>query len=152
MRQIPDRQLWLGHAGDLRDARAVLDAGIAAVVELADSEPHAVLPRDLIRCRFPLSDDAENPPWFVRLTIQSVAAILVARVPLLVCCSAGMSRSVCIAAAGLALAEAIRIDEALKLVIGNGPADVSPGFYLKVLEVVGSKSGTGLGDTTFGSK
>ena len=134
MRQIPDRQLWLGHAGDLRDARAVLDAGIAAVVELADSEPHAVLPRDLIRCRFPLSDDGENPPWLVRLTIQSVAAILVARVPLLVCCSAGMSRSVCIAAAGLASAETITIDEALKLVIGTGPADVSPGFYSKMME------------------
>ena len=136
MRQIAGRQLWLGHAGDLRDARAVLDAGIAAVVELADSEPHAVLPRDLIRCRFPLSDDGENPPWLVRLTIQSVAAILVARVPLLVCCSAGMSRSVCIAAAGLALAEAITIDEALKVVIGTGPADVSPGFYSRVVEAV----------------
>jgi protein-tyrosine phosphatase len=106
----------------------------------------------LIRCRFPLSDDAENPPWLVRLTIQSVAAILVARVPLLVCCSAGMSRSVCITAAGLALAEKMSIDDALKEVIGTGPADVSPGFYLKVLEMVGSKSGTALSDTTFGSK
>ena len=145
MRQIAGRQLWLGHAGDLRDARAVLDAGIAAVVELADSEPHAVLPRDLIRCRFPLSDDGENPHWLVRLAIQSVlvrlaiqsvTAILVARVPLLVCCSAGMSRSVCIAAAGLALAEAITIDEALKVVIGTGPADVSPGFYSRVVEAM----------------
>ena len=138
MRQIAGRQLWLGHAGDLRDARAVLDAGIAPVVELADSEPHAVLPRDLIRCRFPLSDDGENPHWLVRLAIQSVTAILVARVPLLVCCSAGMSRSVCIAAAGLASAEAITIDEALKVVIGIGPADVSPGFYSRVVEAVGT--------------
>ena len=138
MRRIAGRQLWLGHAGDLRDARAVLDAGIAAVVELADSEPHAVLPRDLIRCRFPLSDDGENPPWLVRWTIQSVAAILVARVPLLVCCSAGMSRSVCIAAAGLAVAETITIDEALNVVIRSGPADVSPGFDSRVVEMIGT--------------
>ena len=48
---VADRLLWIGHAGDLRDAKSILDAGIAAIVELADSEPHAVLPRDLIRCR-----------------------------------------------------------------------------------------------------
>lgn len=136
MRQVACRQLWIGHAGDLRDARAVLDAGIAAVVELADSEPHAVLPRDLIRCRFPLSDDAENPAWLIRLTIQSVAAIFEARIPLLICCSAGMSRSVCIAAAGLSVAEKMLIDEALKLVIGSGPADVSPGLYAQIVESV----------------
>ena len=99
MRRIAGRQLWIGHAGDLRDARAILDAGIAAVVELADSEPHAVLPRDLIRCRFPLSDDGNNPPWLIRLAARSVAELLQAGVPILVCCSAGMSRSVCIAGA-----------------------------------------------------
>ena len=137
MRHIPDRQLWIGHAGDLRDAKAILDAGIAAVVDLADSEPHALLPRDLIRCRFPLSDDAENPAWLIRLAIQSVAAIMAAGVPLLICCSAGMSGSVCITAAGLALAEKMTLDEALKLVIGTGPADVSPGFYSQMLGVVG---------------
>lgn len=134
MRQITGRQFWLGHAGDLRDALAVLDAGIEAVVELADCEPHAVLPRHLIRCRFPLSDDAENPPWLMRLASMSVAALLEARVPLLVCCSAGLSRSVCTASAGLALAEKITFEEALKLVVGNGPADVSPGFYSRMLE------------------
>ena len=137
MRQVAGRQLWLGHAGDLRDARAVLDAGIGAVVELADSEPHAVLPRDLIRCRFPLSDDAENPAWLIRLATMSVAALLAARVPVLVCCSAGMSRSVCIAAAGLASAEKTTIEAALKVAIGTGPADVSPGFYSQMLVAVG---------------
>ena len=136
MRQIADRQLWIGHAGDLRDARAVLDAGIAAVFELADGEPHAMLPRDLIRCRFPLSDDANNPPWLIRLAVRSVAALLEACVPVLVCCSAGMSRSVCIAGAGLAVAEKIAFDEALRIVVGSGPADVSPGFYAQMLEVL----------------
>ena len=134
MRQIAGRQLWIGHAGDLRDARAILDAGIAAVVELADSEPHAVLPRDLIRCRFPLSDDGNNPPWLIRLAARSVAELLQAGVPMLVCCSAGMSRSVCIAGAGLAVAEKIAFDEALRVVVGSGPADVSPGLYAQMVE------------------
>ena len=61
MRQVAGQGLWLGHTGDLRDPRTLLAAGIEAVVELADSEPLAVLPRELIRCRFPLSDGGVNP-------------------------------------------------------------------------------------------
>src|SRR5215475_3555539 len=105
MRQVPGRLLWLGHAGDLRDARAVLAAGIEAVVELADSEQLAVLPRELVRCRFPLSDGGDNPMWLLRLAAETTASLLRARVSVLVCCSAGMSRSVCVAAAGMALVE-----------------------------------------------
>jgi hypothetical protein len=132
MRQVPDRALWLGNAGDLRDARAVLAAGIAAVVELADSEPFAVLPRELVRCRFPLSDGGDNPPWLVRLAVESVAALLRAGVPVLVCCSAGMSRSVCVAAGGVALAEGRPLIESLAAIVGSGPADVSPGLLVQL--------------------
>jgi len=63
MRQIPGRALWLGHSGDLRRPDVVLSAGIEAVVELADSEQLAPLPRELVRCRFPLSDGGDNPSW-----------------------------------------------------------------------------------------
>jgi protein-tyrosine phosphatase len=126
VRRLAGRSLWLGHAGDLRDARAVLGAGIAAVVELADSEPLAALPRELIRCRFPLSDGGDNPPWLLRLAAESVAALVRAGVPALVCCSGGLSRSVCLAAAGVALAEGRPLDEALAEVARSGPADVSP--------------------------
>ncbi|MBX9681965.1 MAG: hypothetical protein K2X38_24675 [Gemmataceae bacterium] len=49
MRQIGRRLLWIGNARDLCDVRSITDAEIAAVVELADSEPLASLPRDLIR-------------------------------------------------------------------------------------------------------
>src|SRR3954471_11825175 len=123
MRHVAGRALWLGHAGDLRDSRAVLAAGIEAVVELADSEPLAVLPRELVRCRFPLSDGGENPRWLLRLAAEAVAGFLRASVPVLVCCSAGLSRSVCIAAAGLALAEARPLPETVAEVAGLGPAD-----------------------------
>jgi hypothetical protein len=126
MRQVAGRSLWLGHAGDLRDARGVLAAGIEAVVELADSEQLAVLPRELVRCRFPLSDGGNNPPWLLRLASESVAALLRAGVPTLVCCAGGLSRSVCIAAGGVALAEGRPLDEALIAVVASGPADVSP--------------------------
>ncbi|MCI0638318.1 MAG: hypothetical protein L0Y72_25585 [Gemmataceae bacterium] len=137
MRQIAGRALWLGNAGNLRDARAVLAAGIEAVVELADSEPLAALPRELIRLRVPLSDGGRNPAWLLRFAVKSVAALLRAGVPTLVACSAGMSRSVCIAAGALSLAESRLLDEALAAVVRFGPADVSPGLLAQVREALG---------------
>jgi protein-tyrosine phosphatase len=137
MRQVAGRLLWLGHAGDLRDLRALLAAGVEAVVELADSEPPAVLPRELVRCRFPLSDGGDNPAWLLRLAAETVAALLRAGVPVLVCCSAGMSRSVCVAAAGVALADGRPLGEALEAVAGVGPADVSPGLLRQFERALG---------------
>lgn len=132
MRQIPGRALWIGHVGDTRQPRSLFDAGIAAIVELADSEPLAVLPRELVRCRFPLCDGGGNPSWLVRLAGESVAALVRANVPTLVCCGCGMSRSVCIAACGIAMAERRGLEEALTEVVGSGPADVSPGLLAEV--------------------
>ena len=126
MRQVAGRAIWLGHAGDLRNAHAVLSIGVEAIVELADSEQLAELPRELIRFRFPLSDGGTNPLWLLRFAAEAVAALLRANVPALVCCSAGMSRSVCVAAAGVSLVECRPLPEALDLVVGVGPADVSP--------------------------
>jgi protein-tyrosine phosphatase len=126
MRPIGTEPLWIGHAGDMRDPRAILSAGIEAVIELADNEPFANLPRELIRLRFPLSDGGENPAWLLRLATNSLAALIQARVPTLVCCANGMSRSVSIAAAGLSRARGIPLDAALQDIARNGPADVSP--------------------------
>jgi protein-tyrosine phosphatase len=137
VRKVSDRLLWVGHAGDLRDVREVLAAGVEAVVEVADSEPLAALPRDLVRLRFPLSDGGDNPVWLLRLAADSVAALLGAGVPVLVCCSAGMSRSVCVAAAGVARAEGRQLTEALAGVVGDGPADVSPGLLGQFREALG---------------
>src|SRR5260221_3783356 len=132
MRQDSGRVLWLGHVGDTRDARRLLDAGIEAVVELADSEPPATLPRELIRCRFPLTDGGGNPPCLLRLAVETVAALLRAGIPTFVCCGGGMSRSVCIAAGGLALNERRPLLEALASVTQSGPADESPGLFAEL--------------------
>lgn len=105
MRQIAERALWLGNAGDLRDARSVLSAGIEAVVELAGNESYADLPRELIRCRFPLTDSRDHPAWLLRVAADSVVAFLLAGLPVIISCSGGMSRSVCVISAGISLAE-----------------------------------------------
>ena len=126
MRQIAGRALWIGNIGDIRSPKLIIDIAIEAVIELADSEPLAALPRELVRCRFPLADGDGNPPWLMRLAVESIAALLRAGVPTLVCCACGMSRSVCLAAGGLALAEMRPLRETLVEVAGVGPADVSP--------------------------
>lgn len=129
MRKVPNFDLWIGNIGDLRDPRLVLSHGIQAVIELADNEPMAVLPRELVRCRYPICDGAEDRLWLLRMAAESTAAFLQANVLTLVCCSNGMSRSVCIAAAGLSITERTPLKETLSTVVGTGPADVSPMLF-----------------------
>ncbi|HBI43075.1 MAG TPA: protein tyrosine phosphatase [Planctomycetales bacterium] len=136
MRQVAGRPLWIGHVGDTRRPRVLLDAGIGAVIELADGEPLAILPRELVRCRFPLTDGGGNPSWLVRLAMESVAGLLRAGVPTLVCCGCGMNRSVSLAAGGLALAEGRALRETLAEVARSGPADVSPELLAQVQAVL----------------
>ena len=130
MRQVIGRALWLGNPGDTRDAQLVLNAGIEAIVELADNEPLASLPRELIRCRFPLSDGGENPAWILKMAAESVAALLRAQTPTLVCCSGGMNRSVCIAADR-------PLTKALLMIVDSGPADVSPRLLAQLQLAIG---------------
>ena len=64
-----------------------------ALVQLAAEEPVIQAPRDLIHVRIPLLDGPGNRAEFLTLAIRTVAALLTLRVPTLVCCGAGMSRS-----------------------------------------------------------
>src|SRR6266446_3276116 len=132
MRQVVGRGLWIGNGGDLRDPRALLCAGIEAIVELADNEPVAPLPRELVRCRFPLSDGGNNSAWLLRLAVDSVAALVKAEVPTLVCCSCGQNRSVCVVAGGLAVSDGRPLAEVLLEITRSGPADVSPGLLAQL--------------------
>jgi protein-tyrosine phosphatase len=136
MRQIENYSVWIGNAGDLRDPRAVLSTGAQAVVELADNEQLAVLPRDLIRLRFPISDSGENQPSLLRIAINSVAALIREKIPALVCCSGGLNRSICIVAAALALCEGRSYHDSLIAVTQKGPVDISPGFSNQIYEVL----------------
>src|ERR1700722_18815771 len=103
MEQIPPDLLWLGHAGDGRDLRGLFAVGIRARVELAAEEAPAPTPRDLIACHFPLVDGGGNDPAVLILALRTVTSLLEQKVPTLVCCGAGMSRSPAIAAGAIAL-------------------------------------------------
>jgi protein-tyrosine phosphatase len=136
MRQVIPYKLWLGHAGDARNLRGLLAAGIAALVDLAGEEPPAPLVRDLVYCRFPLVDGAGNAPWLLRAAIDTTAGLLRERVPALVACGAGMSRSPAVVAAALARVEGRSLVECLADLSRLGPCDVAAGLWQEVLEVL----------------
>jgi hypothetical protein len=129
MNQIEPYPLWIGHGGEGHDFRHLLDAGIEAVVELAEEEPSFPPRRDMIACRFPLIDGEGNPPHLLALAIQTVAALIVAKVPLLVCCGAGLSRAPAIVAAALATIHRDSPEECLKRITRHHPSDVCPGLW-----------------------
>jgi protein-tyrosine phosphatase len=140
MRKVERRALWIGNSSDLRDAQIVMATGVEAVIELSASEQLAVLPRELIRCRFPLCDGEENPEWLLRFASETVATFLRVGVAVLVCCSAGMSRSVVVAAGGIALAENRPLVDSLTIVAGSGPADVLPALFMQLKQALESTS------------
>ena len=89
-------------------------------------------PRDLIACRFPLLDGVGNRPELLALAVRTVAGLLAAEVPTLVCCSAGMSRSLAVLAAVLAWVNHEPPQDCLKRIAAHHPSDVSPGLWKEV--------------------
>lgn len=136
MRQIAPHLLWIGHAGDGRDFKAILDADIKAVVQLAVEEPPLQLPRELLYARFPLVDGPGNDPKMLYLATLTIVNLLEKGIPTLVCCGAGMSRSPAVAAAALSMVFQDTPDSCLKEVAEHHPADVAPGFWAELKSAV----------------
>jgi protein-tyrosine phosphatase len=132
MHTIQSYPLWLGHAGDGRNYRAILDAGIEAIVQLAEEEPALQPPRDLLYCRFPLLDGSGNDRKVLNLAVTTVANLVEWHIPTLVCCGSGMNRSPCIAAAALSMVYQEEPDECLKQIAEHHPHDVVPALWSEV--------------------
>jgi protein-tyrosine phosphatase len=136
MNQIKPYPLWLGHAGDGRDFRPVLDAGIQALIQLACEDPPTEPPRELIYCRFPLLDGIGNDEGLLDLAISTVTALIRMRVPTLGCCDFGLSRSPAVAAAALALAHREAPEDCLRRVTKEHRSDVSPGLWSEITHLL----------------
>jgi len=134
VREVIAGVLWIGNAREARDVRAVLGLGIGAVVDLAIEEPPVLFPRDVVYCRFPLVDGSGNSPALVRAAIETTTTLIRGRVPTLVACSGGMSRSPAIAAAALARFECETPQQSLARVAASGPHDVSASFWADVVQ------------------
>jgi protein-tyrosine phosphatase len=133
MVQIEPYLLWLGHAGDCRDAHKIMDTGIEAVVQLAIEEPPAHLPREIMFVRIPLHDGSENSPELLRFAVKTVEHFLASNVRTLLCCSAGMSRSPAIAAFAIARTGRQTPAESLAQIRRHRGTDVSPKLWQDLL-------------------
>jgi protein-tyrosine phosphatase len=141
MDQIPPHRLWIGHAGESRNYSHLLESGIKAVVQVALEELPLQPPRELVYLRFPLSDGGCNHAELIHLAIIATANLIQSRVPTLICCAAGMSRSPAIAAAALSVANRETPESSLSHVVRYRRADVSPGLWSEILEVLFSRNG-----------
>ena len=117
--------------------RILYDTGIQAILDLAGNEPLQQLPRSFTYCRFPLFDDGSNPKWLLQVVIHTLAELISLNIPTLVFCSAGLSRTPMIAAAELAKVTQLPIEQCLKTVTLDNPADVSPALWSSIKEIVG---------------
>ncbi len=129
MRELIPQRLWIGNAGEASDPTRVLDAGVSALVNLAAEELPPKLPRDILYCHFPLVDGPGNPHATLKIAVETLVSLLREELPTLVYCGAGMSRSVAIAAAAMALWRGDSLEQTLKTVSDAVPHDVSAAFW-----------------------
>jgi protein-tyrosine phosphatase len=133
--------LWIGNARDARNVSEVLNAGIKAVIDLAIEEPPIQFPRDITYARLPLLNGVGNDPAVIRAAVSMTATLITGRVPTLVACSGGMSRSPAIVAAALAVVRGTPMDEALRDLASHGPHDLVPGLWAEIHAAVEESAG-----------
>lgn len=136
MRKISDSNLWIGHAGDLRDPAQLEREGINALVHVALEELLPQLSRELLYCHFPIVDGAGNSQQLIAVALDTTVALLRASLTTLVCCSAGMSRSPCIAAGALAIINDCDPSESLAIVASDQAHDISPALWEAITKAV----------------
>ena len=112
--------------------RIVGDAESANHDQLAIEEPPIQAPHELIYQRFPLLDGEGNGNDMLRLAIDAVTRLIEAKIPTLVCCGGGMSRSPVIVAAALAIVHCTDFEQSIQMVMKHHPADVSPALLADV--------------------
>ena len=126
MRNVIPNLLWIGNVLDVADLAPIFQAGIEAIVDLALNEKPAQLAREFIYCRFPLNDGGGNPPQRLRAAVDGVESLISKRIPTLVYCSAGMSRSLAVTAVALARSRGQAPEDILLALASGQPHDVSP--------------------------
>ena len=135
MIRVPNRDVWLGNASDLRDMRSLLNTGVAAIVDLAIEEPIPAMPRVINYARFALTDDGEGAETTIAAALRLVTSFIDGSVPIAICCNAGMNRSPSIAAAGMALAFRSEARAELRTIAGLKAIDVNPALWSRVVGV-----------------
>lgn len=129
MRDVHEELLFVADAPSARDVKLLYRFNVIAVVDVAANEHPAQLPRELIYCRFPLLDGTGNAPATLKLAVETIVSLMRAKIPTVVACSAGMSRSPAIAAYSIARVTGKSPDNCLLELVESGPHDVSPTLW-----------------------
>ena len=132
---VPNTELWLGNAADLRDIRSMLNCEVAVIIDLAAEEPVPSLPRSINYCRFCFTDDG-NDPTAIAAAITTTTLWLRAGKRTAICCNAGMNRSPAIAAAALASSQNSSFNQQLESIAGLKPIDVNPALLIQVSDIL----------------
>lgn len=135
MRTVYGGVLLIGNALEARNMRLLYDNEIRAVLDLAANEKPATLGREHIYVRVPILDGDGNSDHDIELAVITLVHLIQTETKTLVACSAGMSRSPCIAAAAIALAANMSMDECMNKIVSSGPHDVSPILWHHVKNV-----------------
>lgn len=135
MHKVENHLLWIGTAADGCDTKGILDRNIRAILQLAYEESPIHATRDLLLFRIPLVDGAGNDRAQLSLAVAILVRLIRLKIPTLVCCGGGMSRSPAITAAAIAVAEQKDLDDCLRRVAANYPADVSTTLWEQVRSV-----------------
>ncbi len=133
MTELAPELLWLGVVHESRDLRRLYELGVEAVVDFAASEKPAVLGRDMVYCRLPISDGMGNPRPLLKLAVQAVEQLLRAGRPTMVVCGAGLSRSPAIVSVAWARVRGDAPETVLKEIAARHQCNVSPGFWSELL-------------------
>lgn len=136
MREVIEGRLFQGHQGDLLERGGLERRGIDAVVQVALEEVLPGLSREIVQCHFPVHDGAGARADDLRTAIRAVVMLVGEDRRVLVCCSAGMSRSVSITAAALAVLENLDPVAARSRVLGGESGDVAPQTWDRTLEAL----------------
>jgi len=132
IREIYPDRLFIGNAMDARDLQLLYDNRIAAVVDLAVNESPAQLARDMIYFRLPMIDGDGNTDALIETAIRCVVMLVQNEIRAMVACSAGMSRSLAIAAAAMAVVDGRSPEDRLDAIVAGAPHDVSPILWSRV--------------------
>lgn len=103
---------------------------------LAVNEPPAVLGRDIIYCRIPVSDDGANNDDIVATAIECLCSFVRRDHRTLVAGSAAVSRSPMITAAAVSILSGNSLTDSLIQITANAPHDVSPTVFSSSVSIL----------------
>ena len=133
MHEIQPGRLWISSSLEARDLRLVLGLGVEAIVDLAIQEMPLPVTRELVYLRIPIVDGGGNDSRLLCTVIDGLVQLIRHQIPVLVVCSAGMSRSPAIAAAALSLLQCRPPEMLLQEIAARMPHDVHPHLWRDVL-------------------